>query len=854
MIGIHDLFLKLDKRESPLQHFLTFLEEELPGVCFRLVSLENTPCMASSTPTLAGPACEKLIAEASGEGSPFSVTRTDGSVVHALYIAQLNSVLLWSFPCPEYSPHVGGHNNAAVHLGIRTYFAERTVENERTYLATLKKQFGRKIRVLERQYQEILEDNQREYQRIIKNIEDGYYEIDLAGKFLFFNDALLKLSGYTHDELMGMSYRELMDETTHSRVYHIFNKVYRTGTPSTHHELKMRHKKDFTIYVEVSASLVIDGDGQAIGFRGIARDITQRRMWEEELVKANREVKHANQKLAKVNRKLEEAIKTANEMAHKADIANKAKSEFLANMSHEIRTPMNAIIGFTDMLLDTRLDESQIEYAHTIKKSGETLLSLIADILDFSKIEARELTLEEIEFDPELLAHDVCDLVRPRICDKRIELICRIGDRLPAVVSGDPVRFAQVLMNILGNASKFTESGEIELVLDMEAENDHKVYIHVSVRDTGIGLSKKQLSCIFSPFQQADGSTTRKYGGTGLGLSICTQIATLMGGKVWAESKGEEHGSIFHFTAWLGKVGSAASKTFASEILAGQQVLIVDDNTTSLGLLVHVVQSFGMRVVGVESGRRALSALRSAARNDDSFHIAIVDLQLPEMTSAKLAEKIRNTKPAKTNLPLIGISPHTQLDATQYTEAGFNGFLSKPLRREKLRDMLERLLSQGQHAACHGAAAPHTMPSPTLILNALNHQPRILLAEDNAVNQRLAGMLLKKAGYTVDIADDGREAVEKYTGSPEKYDLIFMDVQMPEMDGIQAAHAIRVLGYNTVPIIAMTAHTTARYRKKCLAAGMNDFITKPIKRKLITEIVEKWMLDRGYYEYRALGI
>jgi two-component system sensor histidine kinase/response regulator len=854
MTRSNNFFLKFDDREMTLQHFLAFLEVELPEARLQIVSVDGSHCAASNAQEISDPVLEGLIAKASGKTAPHSVTCADGDGIHALYIDELNSVLLWSFPIPEHPPHARHHGISAVRLGIRTYFSERALENERTYLATLKKQFGRKIHVLEQQYQEILEDNQKEYQRIIKNIEDGYYEIDLAGRFLFFNDALLKLSGYTEDEMTGMSYRELMDDATSSTAYRIFDKVYRTGSPSTGHEFKMRHKKGVTIYVDASASLVIDTDGQPVGFRGIARDITERKMWEKELVKANREVKHANQKLAKVNRKLEQAIIKANKMAQKADIANKAKSEFLANMSHEIRTPMNAIIGFTDILLDTCLDDSQIDYAHTIKKSGETLLSLISDILDFSKIEARELTLEEIEFDPELLAYDVCDLIRPRINGKPIEIICRIGDRLPAVVSGDPVRFAQVLINILGNASKFTESGEIELALNVEEENNRKVCVNVSVRDTGIGLSKEQLSSIFSPFQQADGSITRKYGGTGLGLSISTQIANLMEGKVWAESKGTGHGSTFYFTAWLGNAEPTINKTFASKILAGKKALIVDDNKTHRELLAHVLQSFGMRTAGVEDGQSALSALSKASSNEDPFHIGVVDLQMPGMTGYELAGKIRKTKPSEAHIHLIALSALTQTDFTRSEETGFAGILSKPLRRERLLHMLEKILNEGHYPDCREISALHTIATPTVVFEGLNHPPRILLAEDNAVNRRLAGMILKKAGYTVDVANDGREAVEKYTGSPEKYALIFMDVQMPEMDGIQAAQAIRVLGYTAVPIIAMTAHTTEDYRKKCLAAGMNDFITKPIKRELITKIVEKWMLEKGYYGYRALSV
>lgn len=550
---------------------------------------------------------------------------------------------------------------------------------------------------------------------------------------------------------------------------------------------------------------------------------------------AEKRFEAANRDLTNINRQLEQAIERANEMTCRAEIANLAKSEFLANMSHEIRTPLNGIIGFTDLLQDSDLSMEQLDYLHTIKESGDILLAIINDVLDFSKIEAGRIELESIEFDPEVLAHNVCDMIRPRIGTKPVELLCNISETVPSEIMGDPHRMRQVLINLMGNASKFTETGEIELSLDADHQDGDTIMLHVRVRDTGIGIPKMSLKSIFEAFQQVDGSTTRKYGGTGLGLAICKKISNIMGGDVWAESM-RGKGSTFHFTGVFRQCPHSTRRAFKSASLRDRYILLLDDSAASLKITSRTLTSAGMRVSSARRARDAMRMLHDALLAGTPYDVCAVNVQASD--DFNLYELPGRIRASGLEPPLL-LAFSSSIDARMCQQSGFTGYLPKPVSRAKLISMLEFMLGRSDDIK-----AQDSILTQHSIAESVKHSITILLAEDNPVNQRLASTMLIKGGYSVEVAADGRKAVEKFTTNPAAFNLVFMDLQMPEIDGYEACRQIRSRGFTDVPIIAMTANALQSDRERCLQAGMNDYVSKPIRRETVFAMIKKWILDR----------
>ena len=699
------------------------------------------------------------------------------------------------------------------------------------------------VEIAERQRVEAVLQSAAEQRAIIETAMDGFWEVDVQGRLLVVNETYCRMSGYSQSELLGMPIADLDASEATAGLYSHTQTILTQG--EARFESQHRRKDGTRFDVEVSVLHRPTYSGLLVAF---VRDITAQK-------RAERDVRQALDDLAHTNAQLETAIARANQMALEAQAANVAKSQFLANMSHEIRTPMNGVIGMTELLRSTDLSDEQRRYAETVSSSADALLSVINDILDFSKIEADKLELETLDFDLRTMLEDAAELLAVRAQEKRLEFICRIAPEVPTFLRGDPGRLRQILVNLGGNAIKFTARGEVQVEVRLESESAERISARFAVRDTGIGIPPDKIGLLFNAFQQVDASTTRRYGGTGLGLAICKRLAELMGGAIGVDSIPGQ-GSTFWFTVSLAKQPALQRAEWpVSADLRGAHILAVDDNATNRQVLAEQLASWGMRFALADSAAQALGLLRAARTANDPFRLVLTDMQMPECDGETLGKTIKADAALRDTILVMMTSLGMRGDAKRLEGVGFAAYLTKPVKQSQLHDCLATVL--GAATAPRKRAPESALVTRHTLSEAARRNVRILLAEDNPTNQQVALRILEKMGYRADAVANGQEAVQALEATP--YDLIFMDVQMPVMDGFEATRMIRnaeATGSATragggalpsasqgrrIPIIAMTAHAMKGDRERCLEAGMDDYVSKPIAPQALADAIQKWL-------------
>ena len=646
----------------------------------------------------------------------------------------------------------------------------------------------------------------RQQEEIFNALGEGVFGVDTQGRGIFFNPAAIRMLGWDLKDLIGKDIHWLIhhsreDGSSCTKETCLIN-ASRADAQTCHADNDVFWNRDGkSIPVEYTSAPILDGN-EVTGVV-VFRDITERR-------------------------KAEDQLRAAKESA---ETANRAKSEFLANMSHEIRTPMNGVLGMLELLETRELEGEARDYVETAKSSAEMLLVIINDILDFSKIEARKLFLERIDFNLADTVEDVAALLVDKAQKKGLEMTTFIPENIPEMVYGDPIRLRQILINLVGNAIKFTDMGEIRISVTLEHIDNEQPVLLFEVRDTGIGVSADRQDKLFDAFAQADSSTTRRHGGTGLGLTISKRLVQLMSGSIGVESNVGE-GSNFWFRIPLDAGSAGIGRNV--EQLAGLRVLVVDDNQTNRSVLVNYLDGWGISNQDVPDGHSALDCLRRAAASKQPFNLVLLDYQMPEMDGLSLARVIK-TEPALREIPLVMLSSmgiNDELAADENIEL----FLSKPLRKAQLRDLLAGFVGGGRRE--DGSEGE---PDSGRTLTRLN--ARVLIVEDNPVNQKVASGMMKKLGIDVHIADNGKVAMNMLC--QQGFDLVLMDRQMPIMDGIETTLAIRERErkeqLDAMPIIALTAASMTGDKEECLKAGMNDYLSKPFKIDQLQEMLQRWL-------------
>ena len=629
---------------------------------------------------------------------------------------------------------------------------------------------------------------------LLKYSPDYIYFKDSESRFLRVNDAVAAYLGFADsDQAIGKSDADAFD-TEHAEQYMDDEReVMATGRPIVDKEEQQFWPDGRVVWLSTTKVPLRNAGGEIVGTFGISRDITDR--------------KHAETQLL--------AAKDA------AEAASRAKSDFVANMSHEIRTPMNAIIGMTELVLDTELEHSQRDYLKMVLESSESLLSVINDILDFSKIEAGKLDLEGAELHLRETLGDAMKSLAFRAHAKGLELACHIHPDVPEYLIGDDNRLRQIIVNLVGNGIKFTDTGEVIVEVTCQSCTQTDAELHFAVTDTGVGIPEDKRAVIFEAFEQADTSTTRRFGGSGLGLAICARLISMMGGEIWLESE-VGHGSTFHFVIRFGLAEKPPRDIVPANVI-DTPVLVVDDNATNCLILQEMLSNWGMKPASVSNGQEAITRLHEACQSGRSYPLVLTDANMPQMDGFALARCIREESSLGSTVIMMLTSGDRPGDIARCKELGIAAYLLKPIKQSELFDAIVMALGirLPEEDSPERSVPPRSRELPAL---------RILLAEDSLVNQRLAVGLLEKHGHAVTVANHGREAVAALDS--QDFDLVLMDVQMPEMDGLEATTVIRAREKQTgkrLPIIAMTAHAMKGDRERCLTAGVDGYVAKPIR-------------------------
>jgi len=649
-----------------------------------------------------------------------------------------------------------------------------------------------------------LRESEEKFRTIIETTPDGYYEVDLEGRFTFFNDSMCNILGYARSEISGRSQLESLDEVDAKKLTETFKNVLETGDPVKSMDWTLVNKDGTRRFVESSVSLIKDPKGQPTGFGGFLRDVTQRKR-AEAMYRA---------KLA-------------------AEAASRTKSEFLASMSHEIRTPLNSIIGLVELMLDSDLPPDKREDLDVVKSSAYSLLSIINNILDFSKIEAGKLDFDETPFSFERFMAETMKIMAMKSHEKGIELAYRVAPDVPDRLLGDPVRLRQVLLNLVDNAVKFTDQGEVVVHVDVQSQTDYEVVLDIAVADTGIGIPRDRQRSIFGAYTQADPSTARRYGGTGLGLAVCARLVELMGGQIKLTSR-PGHGSRFRFSARFVKQqdGKSPKKREPDPGLAGLKAIVVDDNESSRKILLEILTGWGMDPLPASGAEEAQRLLQPAASRQAPATLALIDSDMPATDGFALAEWIARQGITGIRVIMMMTFPHLKR-REELKDPAIAAALVKPLGAGELFDaVLDALKIEKHPLELLSVEAERVLPHPTRSL-------KVLVAEDTPFNQKFIMRLLERWGHRSTLVEDGCEVLETLQKDP--FDLILMDVSMPGMDGLEATRAIREAEKahgGHLPIVAMTAHAVKGDRERCLAAGMDEYVSKPIDLDKLFNIME----------------